>query len=221
MSSESSAALPTPASVGSLIRKRRSIKPMLFGERRIQDELVSQMLENATWAPTHGRTEPWRFFVFCDEARNTLGERLAEIYGRITPTDVFRPEKADRLVQSAVRSSHVIAFAMKRQASEKIPEIEEIEAVACAIQNLHLTATAHGVGGYWSSGKAICSAEFRDWLRLDVKDRVLGLFYLGYPAGPWPDGVRASASEKVHWIRVPAHGLACPLDLPTEMGHDR
>jgi nitroreductase len=88
---------------------------------------------------------------------------------------------------------------MKRQDSEKIPEIEEVEAVACAVQNLHLTATAFGVGGYWSSGTAICSDLFRDYLGLNEKDRVLGLFYLGYPAKEWPDGQRQPIRDKTQW----------------------
>ncbi|MCP4788008.1 MAG: hypothetical protein GY903_16075 [Fuerstiella sp.] len=51
---------------------------------------------------------------------------------------------------------------MKHQASEeKIPEVEGIVAVACGVQHLHLTATAMGVAGYWSSRKAICSDQLR------------------------------------------------------------
>ena len=194
--------LPNPESVGTLIRTRRSIKPGQFDGRRIDDVIVREMLENANWAPTHGMTEPWRFFVFCDEVLNSLGRKLAEIYRRVTPSGAFKPAKAEKLLQSAIRSSHVIAFAMKRQESRRIPEIEEIQAVACAIQNLHLTATAYGVGGSWSSGKVICSDQFRDSLGLDVEDRVLGLFYLGFPAVPWPAGERSPIAEKVQWFRA-------------------
>ena len=51
-------------------------------------------------------------------------------------------------------SSAIIAVSMKRDVTEKIPEIEEIEAVACAIQNMLLTATAYGLGTFWSSPKS-------------------------------------------------------------------
>ena len=33
-----------------------------------------------------------------------------------------------------------------------MPEWEETAAVACAVQNMHLTLTAEGLAGYWSSG---------------------------------------------------------------------
>ena len=39
---------------------------------------------------------------------------------------------------------------MKRHA-EKLPEWEEICAVAMSVQNMHLAAEAMGIGGFWSS----------------------------------------------------------------------
>jgi nitroreductase len=182
-----------------LMEHRRSIKPSDFSDQRVKDSVVWEMLSNANWAPTHGMTEPWRFFVFADAARLRLGKRLAEIYLQVTPADDVKTAKADKLKTNAEQSSHLIVIAMKRQVSEKIPEIEEVEAVACAVQNLHLTATAFGIGGYWSSGNAICSNELRDELGLGSKDRVLGLFYIGYPKGEWPQGNRAPIEDKVVW----------------------
>ena len=41
-------------------------------------------------------------------------------------------------------SAAIVAY-MKRGDNPKIPEIEEISSVACAIQNLCLTATAYGI----------------------------------------------------------------------------
>ena len=157
------------------------------------------MLRSANWAPTHDMTEPWRFFVYTGDSRRELGKRLAQIYQDITPPAAFKAAKADKLAANAQRSSHLIVIAMKRQASEKIPEIEEVQAVACAVQNLHLTATAFGVGGYWSSGKAICSRQLADDLGLADKDRVLGLFYVGAPEGAWPAGERTPIEDKVVW----------------------
>lgn len=184
----------------SLMENRRSIKPSRFSDRPVSDDVVWEMLHNANWAPTHGMTEPWRFFVYSGEARLALGNRLAEIYEEITPPESIKPGKSDKLRSNASRSSHLIVIAMKRQESEKIPEIEEIEAVACAVQNLHLTATAFGVGGYWSSGKAICSAQLRSDVGLSERDRILGLFYIGYPGDTeWPTGERTPIEDKVVW----------------------
>ena len=184
-----------------LIRRRRTIKPAAMSCREVDDRLVARLLENANWAPTHGMTEPWRFSVFTGDARVRLAQFLAETYRQVTPTAKFREQKLNNLLTNPPRAPAVIAIGMQRQQSEKIPEIEEIAAVACAVQNMHLTATALGLGGFWSSNAAVCSDRMREFLGLGMRDRVLGLFYLGYPAGRWPDGERGPISEKVEWIR--------------------
>ena len=51
-----------------------------------------------------------------------------------------------------LKSSHVIVICMERQESAKIPEIEEIEAVACSVQNMALTAAAYEICSFWGSG---------------------------------------------------------------------
>ena len=182
-----------------IIQNRRSIKPSQFCDRKVDDAIVWKMLKNANWAPTHGMTEPWRFFVFSGMAKNEFGGYLAKLYAKVTPAENQKPSKAEKLKSNAEQSSHLIVIAMKRQASKKIPEIEEIEAVACAVQNLHLTATAHKVAGYWSSGKAICNDQLREHLGLDCDDRVLGLFYVGYTDEAWPDSSRSTIESKVVW----------------------
>lgn len=182
-----------------LIRHRRSIKPADFSSRIIDNAIVEQLLECATWAPTHGMTEPWRFTVFCGAARDRVGTFLADVYREVTAVENFKSSKYEKLKRTSLQASHVIAIGMKRQDSEKIPEIEEVEAVACAVQNLHLAATAHGIAGYWSSGTAICSNQFRQFIGLTERDRVLGVFYLGYTDVPWPSSTRQPVRDKVIW----------------------
>jgi len=59
-------ALPDPADVLALIKARRSIFPKDYvaveqaAPTRAQ---LEAMLEASNWAPTHGKTEPWRFVV--------------------------------------------------------------------------------------------------------------------------------------------------------------
>jgi nitroreductase len=65
---------------------------------------------------------------------------------------------------------------------------------------MHLTATAYGIGGFWSSNVAACSEATRDFVGLGPADRVLGLFYLGYPNGDWPTSQRRPIGEKVRYL---------------------
>ena len=67
----------------------------------------------------------------------------------------------------------VIVICMKRQESGKIPEIEEIEAVACAVQNLHLTASAAGLATQWSSPSFLYTGALDSFLQLGEQDKCL------------------------------------------------
>ena len=80
------------------------------------------------------------------------------------------------------------------------PEIEEIEAVACAIQNLHLSCTAYGLGGFWSTPKLIYTSQMNEFLALGEKDKCLGLFYIGYPSIDWPSAHRKPLEYNTEWI---------------------
>lgn len=192
----------TPPNITTTIRHRRTIKPKKFSSQPIDESIVWELLENANWAPTHGMTEPWRFTVFSGDARQRLADFLAETYKSITPVAEFKPNKYEGMSENALLAPVVIAIGMKRQASEKISELDELQAVACAVQNMHLTATAYGLGAFWSSNVAATSNAMRDFIGLGGKDRALGLFYLGYPLGEWPTSQRQPIEDKVRWVRV-------------------
>lgn len=182
-----------------VIRNRRSIKPEDFKPRKVLDDMISEVLNNALWAPTHGMTEPWNFVVFQEEALANLGNFMANTYKAKTPEDQFLQKKYDKFQSRPQLSSVVIAICMKRQPSEKIPEMEEVEAIACAVQNMHLTATAYGLGGYWSTGPMAYSDEMKEYLGLGEKDKCLGLFYLGYPNIDWPVSHRQPLEYHSEW----------------------
>src|SRR5687768_7922933 len=64
-----------------LVRSRRSVFPKQYEEgKKVEDEMVLQILENATWAPNHGQTEPWKFVVFTGEGLKKLAHFQSELY---------------------------------------------------------------------------------------------------------------------------------------------
>ena len=42
--------------------------------------LISKIIEAATWAPNHRRTEPWRFHVIAGKAREKLLHAIQDDY---------------------------------------------------------------------------------------------------------------------------------------------
>ena len=182
-----------------LIKNRRTIYPEQFSARKVHKEQIELMLNNALWAPTHGNTQPWRFHVFMEDGLQTLSSFLGKTYLDQTPVDQQNDMKLAKMLTRPLKSSVVIAVSMKRQPEQKIMELEEIEAVACAIQNMHLTATAYGLGGFWSTPKLIYSKTMNEFLELEDADKCLGLFYVGYPEIEWPKAHRKPLEYVTTW----------------------
>lgn len=184
-----------------LIRHRRSIPPEQFEpSRKADDAVISEMLDNAIWAPTHGLTEPWRFIVFTGDGLKKLAAFQAELYKKLTPVQEYKQPKFDKLMERPLLASHIIAVGMKRQESGKIPETEEIEATACAVQNMLLTAAAHNISAYWTTGGITYEEAAKEFFGLKNQDKLLGFLYIGYPL-KWTEGRRHPVSEKVSWVR--------------------
>ena len=142
-----------PELVNEVIESRRSVFQQDYSGEQVDDAIVIQMLKNANWAPTHKLTEPWRFVVFTGAGLLKLAEYQAELYKKVTMADnTFKEERYQNLLTKPMLSSHIIAVGVKRDPKKSVPEIEEIGAVFCAIQNMYLTAAAYGVGAYLSTG---------------------------------------------------------------------
>lgn len=194
--------LPSLAETTMLIRHRRSIKPVdMDATRPVGNELLTELIENATWAPNHGLTEPWKFHVFHGTSRQHLAENLRAIYRQTTAPAEFREDKFQKIGETPLLAAVVIASVMERHGGAKIPELEEIQALSCALQNLMLSATAAGLGSYWSSPPLLGSVEFQTWLGIREEDRCIGLIYLGWPKPnlTWPRSTRQPVNTKITW----------------------
>lgn len=186
--------------VNQLIQDRRSTKPRLYNGKRIKDEIVWQILENANWAPNHGLTQPWRYKVFTASGLEKLANFQADLYKKNTPEEKFTTDKYERMKSNVLKASHVIVICMQRQISEKIPEIEEVEAIACSVQNIALTAHAYGICSFWGSGGVTYTEELKEFLGLGEKDLCLGYLYLGYSDNPTTESHREPIKDLVEWI---------------------
>ncbi|GAB4487777.1 MAG: hypothetical protein OHK0019_03260 [Saprospiraceae bacterium] len=190
----------TVSEISDLIQRRRAIFPKFYiPGKPVERALIEQLLENANWAPTHRLTEPWRFRVFhSEESRQKLSAYLSDFYLKNTPAEQFSEEKMKKSGENPLLAGAVIAIVMQRDAEERVPEFEEIAAVAMAVQNMWLTCTALGLGCYWSTPKAALEAD--EFLNLQPGERCLGLFYLGWHEAPEVPGKRRPVEEKVVWL---------------------
>jgi nitroreductase len=185
-----------------VIARRRSLGLARLKPEAIDRALIEKMLEAANWAPSNGDTEPWRFTVFTGESRTKLGDAFAEAY-RLEAGNEYKQATFDGYVDRGTSAPLWISIGMTPKLNEDgslyMSEDEEIMAVACAVQNLHLVATAAGLVGMWHSKGVSSHPHVAEFLGLKPPSRLLGFFWAGYPAVEWPEGERGPISDKVHW----------------------
>jgi len=183
-----------------IIRERRSIYTNMFSGEAVPHQVLDEMLENARWAPTHRLTEPWRFVVFTGEGLRRLGDFQARMFAERHDGQELDEAKMEKLRTKPLECSHVIAIGMHRDEKASVPEVEEISAVACAVQNMWITASAHRVGCYWSTGGITYYDGVQDFFGWGPEDRLMGFLYLGMPkSDKWPQGKRTPIEPKVRW----------------------
>ena len=187
--------------VNRLIRNRRSVFPKQFEDgNKIDDAVVQEILVNATWAPNHGQTEPWRFVIFTGKGLEKLATFQSELYKKEAGEN-FKEATYQTLSTNPLKASHVIAICLKRDPNKRFPEVEEIAAVSCAVQNIYLSVTAYGLGGYWTTGGVTYKQSAKEFFGLGEDDKLLGFFYMGHVAVPSVAGKRKAVEEKVEWVK--------------------
>jgi nitroreductase len=182
-----------------IIAERRSIYPSSYSTQPVTRAEIDAVLEAANWAPTHKRTEPWRFVVMHSiESRALLGNHMAEYYRLHTQPAEFVQLKYDKPIKNTELAGCIIAIILHRDAQERLPEWEEMCAVAAAVQNMWLTCTSMQLGAYWSSHGSIKTAK--DILQLTDNEQCIGYFFIGHTDAEAPLGRRGNIQDKVRFI---------------------
>ncbi|MGO3181622.1 MAG: nitroreductase family protein [Aequorivita sp.] len=183
--------------ISETIKNRRAVFPVQYNNQPITKEEILTILEAANWAPTHKRTEPWRFKVFHGESQIALGQFMGETYKKTAVK--FSEHKYNKLIEKSVQAKCVIAICFQREAKGSLPEWEEIAATAMAVQNMWLAASEMKIGAYWSSPGVI--EHVGQLVELNEGERCIGLFYMGKYDGDLPEGTRkTSIAEKTVWM---------------------
>jgi len=168
--------------IDELIRLRRSTYADSFTGAKIPRKLLVKILENATWAPTHKMTEPWRFIVLEGELLTDYGSFMSDHY--MSKYVHLGPEAMDKkkeyLKNYPRKAACMVAIICRYNRTVALPEWEEVAAVASAVQNMALSCTYYGYGSYWATGTSAIS--YVEKLGLEENEQPLGLFFIGKTA---------------------------------------
>ena len=155
-------------------------------------------------APDHGKLRPWRFIVIAGADRAAYAEiAIAAMRAR-------QPEapdsEADRMRGKILGAPLIVGLGVQIVPNHKIPEIEQVMAVAAAAMNMLNAAYALGYGGKWVTGPNSYDPAVASALGLHAPSRLAGFLYLGTPVTPsLPVPRPAVAEHRTDW-----HGAATP-----------
>ncbi|MEN9613426.1 MAG: hypothetical protein RLZZ628_4240 [Bacteroidota bacterium] len=187
-----------PAAFNELVKNRRAIFTKSYNKKPIPREIVAQIVENAHWAPTHKLTEPWRFKILRGKSLQDFSAFLAKDYVKHTPLAKQSEITMKKFAENPLNANTAILICMQRDPETRVPEWEEVAAVAAAVQNMWLTCTVYNIGAYWSTPGTI--HRMSDFMPLADGEKCIGIFYMGYTDLPQQAGKRTPIADKIEWM---------------------
>jgi nicotinate-nucleotide--dimethylbenzimidazole phosphoribosyltransferase len=209
-------ALPGPvvAALAEVVGARRDVRR--FRPDPVSDEILTAVLAAGHAAPSVGHSQPWRFIVVRDQAVRSSAAVMAD-RARLAQARQLDPDSARHLRSlqlEGIREAPVgVVVCCDRRARPAgvlgratFPDTD-LWSCACAIQNIWLTARAHGLGLGWVT--LFEPAELATLLHLPDGVVTLGWLCLG-----WPD-------ERPPAPGLERHGWSRRLPLADVVLHDR
>lgn len=134
-------------------------------------ELV-ELIQAAATAPDHGRIRPWRLIVVEGQERALLGDAFREA--------ALDAEQAHRAAAKPMRAPLLLSIVFCPQPDHpRVPEWEQLAAVAAMVQTLLLLLHSRGWGAIWRTGAVVEAPQVLKHLGIAEGERLLGWLYIG------------------------------------------
>jgi nitroreductase len=162
---------------------------------------IERLLECAVRAPNHKLTEPWRFVVLTETAR----DRFAEIRARHRLKRFADPAGSDaqaaaEKVRLESRDTPVYIVVMTAVSPDEITREDDYAAAMMAIANLMTAAQACGLGTYLRTGGVMQDPALLQLAGVPENFRVVGVVSLGYSAEEAIPRRRKPVAELTRWL---------------------
>jgi nitroreductase len=181
------------------IKNRKSVFPQFLTDQPVSKEIINELLEAANLAPSHKKTEPWRFRVYTGAGRAKLTQSIKEVYEAARAPEVRNPKVVPKFAAKVEHAPVVMAIFLHRDPEESIPEWEEVAAVGGAVENLWISLDHYDLGGYWSSPGFLCG-DYGQWPGSKPNERCIGIFYFGHYEMPELPRPRGNWEDKITWV---------------------
>jgi nitroreductase len=185
------------------IAGRRSIRK--FQDKPLPDEIVRQILEAGTLAPSGKNGQPWRFYVVREDKRAEMVRVMRE--GMAHAQEAGVPPGGAEWTARIMERAPVTVFVFNENAHyAELPQdigdmlgiLVAVQSIGAAIQNMLLAALELGVGSLWICDVFYAYEELCAWL--GETHQMIAAVSFGYPdeaPGPRP---RKAVDEVTTWI---------------------
>ncbi len=201
-----------------LVKKRRSVRR--FKPEPIPDEYIEKIIEAARWAMSGANAQPWEFVVVKDqETKNKISESYMEVrqeqyiieqnyvedlrHHQLTTPPTSSPGFREapvlivvcgdrRTLQATVLASHFIPGSAG-------PDCTYVENMANAVQIIHLTTAALGLGSQWVSPSRVVEQAVKILLDIPEMMEIHAMVPIGYPAYKPSTPYRRELKEILHF----------------------
>ncbi len=172
------------------VKMRRSIRKYL--DKPVEQEKITELLENARLSPSGSNTQPWHFIVVKSEhTRKKLAEASHNQKWMIS-APVFIVCVAD--ISSRIKESHDM-YLDENSPEEEVKQI--IRDTSISIEHLVLAASNLGLGACWVAW--FTQEAIRPILTIPSNKYVVSILTIGYANEEPKPRPRKSLEEIVHY----------------------
>jgi nitroreductase len=214
-----------------LAQSRRSVRR--FKPDPVPLELLEKILEAGRWAMSGANAQPWEFVVVQNaDTRDKLAQswfephkemyaieqlRIAEL--RLPPlrefatTAAFKGAPVIIVVIGDRRTYQASVLGVNFLATEGAPDAIYLKNIANATHNLHMAASAAGLGAMWISITRMWADEIKRILDIPSILEVHTMIALGYPFYSPKCAGRRPLAEIVHYNKYGHNKLRSAADI--------
>jgi nitroreductase len=207
---------------------RRSIRKYL--DKPVDPELVKKIMTAATWAPSGGNNQPWRFYVAMGAKRDEFIQAMVDSSGPGAPSIEAFDEITIPTVEEGLRQ--VLKGGASEAASEKLGQdfqkhndfgsvrffqapvaivVAKLQRgggamdIGAAVENLLIAAQGEGLGTCWLGKPLRFHDRIREILEIPGDEDLITCVSLGYPDHDSPintmERSRLPHEQTVHYLQ--------------------
>ena len=166
-----------------IMLSRRDVRGNRFIDKKIDDEILDEILNAANCAPSVGFSQPWKFVIVKNKTKRE------EIYQEFLKEnkkakEMFKEnELYPKLKLEGIKESYLNLAVFYEKPKKKIlgqtsqKKMGEYS-VVCAVQNLWLMARAYGIGVGWVS--ILKPKNVKKILGIDKRHKLVAYLTVGY-----------------------------------------